>query len=100
MRFGVRMVRRWLSERGLEVDRPCLGPPFQLADNDGTFVLGLVEHLTMQAGDALVRIDLTGGVDRLNGAFVGAGLTGAAAIGIAAQPVEHADTGGDRQRSA
>src|SRR5690606_14580919 len=57
-----------------------LGPRLFLLDHDRAHRLGLVENLAMQAVDALVRVDLTGLVDRLNGALIGAALAGVSAF--------------------
>ncbi len=62
---------------------------FDLFDHDGTGCLGLVKHLTMQAVDAFVRVDLSGGMDRLHRALMGAGLTRIAALMVPFEPVEH-----------
>src|SRR3546814_20376667 len=54
----------------------------------------------MQAGDALVGIDVPFGVDRPDRAFVVAAHARVAALAVALQPVEHAHAAGDRQRRA
>ncbi|CAM4107566.1 hypothetical protein ACMU6081_27640 [Achromobacter mucicolens] len=60
----------------------------------------VVQHLAMQALDALVRVDFAGGVDGLDGAFDVAALTGVAAVAVALEPVEDAQPGGDGQGGA
>ena len=71
-------------------------PSLHLFNDNGTSCFGLVEHLTMQAIDAFVRINLTRWMDRLYRALVGAGLAWIAAFLIALEPVEHSQPRGDR----
>ena len=60
----------------------------------------VVKDLAMQAVNALVRVDLAGRMDRLDGAVHRAGLAGPAAFPAADQPLEHARPGRQRQRPA
>ena len=68
-----------------------------MLDDFGALGLGLVENLTVQAVHAFIGVDLAGRVDRIDRAFVGAGVAGRAAHLIALEPVEHADAGRDRE---
>ena len=76
------------------------GPSFQLPNDNRAFGFGLVQHLTMQAVHAFVRVDLAGGMDRLDRAFIGAGLARRAALLIPLEPVKHPYPRRDRKGRA
>ena len=60
----------------------------------------MIEFLAVEALNALVRIDMTFGMDGLYRTFVSTALARIAAFTIASQPIEHTHLGGNRQRSA
>src|SRR3546814_12103215 len=60
----------------------------------------MIEHLAVQARDALVGIDVPLRMDRLHRAFVVAAHAGIAAFAVAPQPVEHAKPPRDGKRRA
>ena len=62
--------------------------------------LVVIQHLAVQALDTFVGVDVTLRMNRLHRAIVRTALAGIAAHLIAAQPVKHAQTGGNRQRRA
>src|SRR5690625_4182978 len=95
----IRMPFRDRAELGRRTGRELL-TAFHLLDDHRAAVLGFVEHLAVQAVDALVRVDLARRVDGLHRALDGAGLTGVAAFMIALQPAEPAEARRDRQRGA
>ena len=57
-----------------------------------------VKLLAVHAVNAFINVDVTLGMDRLDGAFVSAALAGLAAFRPSPQPFEHADASGDRER--
>src|SRR5512138_4025843 len=60
----------------------------------------VIEHLAVQAGDALVGIDVSFRMDRLHRALIEAAHAGIAALAVAPQPVEHAQAPRYGQRGA
>src|SRR5690606_35071327 len=71
-----------------------------LLDHHRAFPVVMVEHLAMQAGNALVGFDVALRVDGLDRAILEAGLAGVAAFAVALQPLKRAQPRGNRQRRA
>src|SRR5690606_14751396 len=69
-------------------------------DADRALVVVVVEDLAVQAGDALVGIDVSLGMDRLDRAIVEAAHAGIPALPVALEPVEHPQPARDREGGA
>ena len=63
-------------------------------DHDRALLVVVVQHLAVQALDALVGVDVPLGMDRLHRAFVAAALAGLPHSRIAPQPVEQPERAG------
>ena len=80
----------WVPDKALKIrTRSVSGAALGLFNHNWADGFGLIEHLTMQAVDAFVRVNLAGWMNRLYWALVRAGLAWAAAFLVALQPVKH-----------